>query len=83
MRSCPLFPGSNYSYGQTSSLLGDGVIVTQEIILFLQTELLNLAKSIASSGFPSLEWLRQVNAYFDNLVKKPEMIQHCYVISVR
>lgn len=52
-------PGSNYTYGQISSLLAPGTRLHSENILEHRQELLELMLEIASSGFPSVAWLKR------------------------
>ncbi len=52
-------PGSNYTYGQVSSLLSPGTRLHPENILKHRQELLELMLEIASTGFPSVAWLKR------------------------
>lgn len=52
-------PGSNYTYGQVSSLLSPGNALYSGNILEYRHELLELMLEIATSGFPSLTWLKE------------------------
>ena len=52
-------PGSNYTYGQVSSLLPPGTHLHPGNILTYRQELLELMLDIASSGFPSVAWLKR------------------------
>jgi hypothetical protein len=54
-------PGSNYTYGQLSSLLPDGEEVTPENVLDRRVALRGLLRRIAFDGFPSVEWLEGVD----------------------
>jgi hypothetical protein len=54
-------PGSNYTYDQVSSLFTDKVQLSQQNILFYRGALRDLVRNIAFHGFPSVEWLEQVD----------------------
>lgn len=54
-------PGSNYTYGQVSSLLQHRVKLTPENILEFQPELQQLLRQVAFSGFLSVKWLEQLD----------------------
>lgn len=53
-------PGSNYTYRQVSSILARGIELDSENILEHRQELLDILLEIAVSGFPSVEWLQNV-----------------------
>jgi hypothetical protein len=55
-------PGSNYTYGQIESLLGRKSIISSKNILLYRSELKQLLSRIAFSGFPSLTWLKKIDA---------------------
>jgi|GEM_PF-4162078 len=50
-------PGSNYTYRQVSSLLGEQGVLNQTNLLGHRRELLSLLVDIAFNELPSLEWL--------------------------
>lgn len=54
-------PGSNYTYAQVSSLLPGRVPLTPENILSHREALRRLLRHIARYGFPSVEWLRNID----------------------
>ena len=54
-------PGSNYTYDQISSLLGDGVSVKPENIAFYSGALTSLLRRIAFDGYPSVKWLEVID----------------------
>jgi hypothetical protein len=53
-------PGSNYTYRQVSSILARGVELDSGNILDYRQDLLDILMKIAVSGFPSVEWLQNV-----------------------
>ena len=53
-------PGSNYTYRQVSSILADDTVLDSGNILKHRQELLTILMDIAVSGFPSVEWLQNV-----------------------
>jgi hypothetical protein len=50
-------PGSNYSYGQMSSLLDNRSVISESNIQSYREELLQRLNNIAFHGFPSVDWL--------------------------
>jgi len=54
-------PGSNYTYGQVSSLLPDRTSLRRENILYHRSALRRLLRDIAFQGFPSVEWLQNID----------------------
>lgn len=54
-------PGSNYTYDQISTLFLNPVQIKPENILFYRSELKQILRSIAFHGFPSVEWLENVD----------------------
>ena len=61
-------PGSNYTYRQIGSLLPGETPIRRENILDYQDELINLLKSIARNGFPSVGWLERVDVNTSKLL---------------
>ena len=55
-------PGSNYTYGQIKSLLGENSVINSSNILLYRNELKQLLEEIAFKGFPSFEWLKNIDA---------------------
>lgn len=54
-------PGSNYTYDQVSSLLPDHHPLGPENILYHRRALRMLLQRIATEGFPSVEWLENID----------------------
>lgn len=54
-------PGSNYTYGQISTLLPDQPALDSGNILHYRNALRHLLSDIAFGGFPSVEWLENVD----------------------
>ncbi len=54
-------PGSNYTYDQISSLFSHRIRIRAENILAHQADLRQLMRQIAFKGFPSAQWLEQVD----------------------
>lgn len=54
-------PGSNYTYGQLTSLLNNKKELTEYNILESRESLLTLLRKIALRGFPSVRWLEQID----------------------
>jgi|GEM_PF-1404383 len=56
-------PGSNYTYGQISTLLPGRPTIDSGNILYYRSTLRHLLSDIAFGGFPSVEWLDRINGY--------------------
>ncbi|MDJ0784877.1 MAG: hypothetical protein QNJ22_23125 [Desulfosarcinaceae bacterium] len=54
-------PGSNYTYGQISTLLPGRPALDSDNILYYRNALRHLLSSIAFGGFPSVEWLQNID----------------------
>lgn len=54
-------PGSNYTYNQISSLFQYKVKIDSENLLLFRRSLSRLMKRIALRGFPSVQWLKQID----------------------
>lgn len=54
-------PGSNYTYGQISSLLENRVQINENNILAFKEQIGQLIRQIAIQGFPSVPWLEQLD----------------------
>jgi len=54
-------PGSNYTYGQISTLLPDRPTITRGNILYYRNAMRHLLRDIAFGGFPSVEWLENID----------------------
>jgi hypothetical protein len=59
-------PGSNYAYGQISTLLPGRPNIDSENILYYRNDLRNLLGDIAFGSLPSAEWLEKIDV---NLAK--------------
>jgi hypothetical protein len=54
-------PGSNYTYGQISTLLPGRPAIDSGNILYYRKALRHLLSNIAFGGFPSVEWLEEID----------------------
>ena len=54
-------PGSNYTYGQITSLLDPQVEIHSRNILEHRPDLRQLLRDIAIRGFPSVDWLKKID----------------------
>jgi hypothetical protein len=54
-------PGSNYTYGQISTLIPGRPTIDSGNILYYRSALRHLLTDIAFGGFPSVEWLEKID----------------------